>query len=134
MALGGRKCECEEYVGEVEGMFGGGICIDCEDDRRKKGIDDGVNRLVEGPLRIDEDGLRGICWGTGGTDAVRFVLELDAVSGRLGTRRSGVLDEVDSGGADAGGEIGCTEEPRDDRDTSEDAEPIASTLIFIHSS
>ena len=53
MALGGRRWELDEYVGEVEGTPGGGICMDCDDERRKKGIDDGVNRLVEGPRRIE---------------------------------------------------------------------------------
>lgn len=71
--------------------------MDWDDERRKNGIEDGVSRLVDGPLRIDDDGLRGICWGTGGREAVRFVLELDAVSGRLGMRRSGVFEVVIGG-------------------------------------
>lgn len=97
----------KEYVGEVDdGTPGGGICIDWDDERRKNGMEEGVSRFEDGPLRIEEDGLRGICWGTGGTEAVRFVLELDAVSGRLRTRRSGVFEVVIGGGADAGGEIG----------------------------
>lgn len=61
VALGGRRWELDEYVGEAEGTPGGGICMDCDDDRRKNGIDDGVNRLVEGPLRMEDEGLRGIC-------------------------------------------------------------------------
>lgn len=61
------------------------------------------------------------------------MLELEAVSGRLGKRRSGVFDVDMGGGAEAGGEIGCTE-PTEDRDTRDDADPIASTLMFIHSS
>jgi hypothetical protein len=132
-ALGGRKWWFAEYVGDVDGMLGGGICINCEDERRKNGIEDGVRRLVDGPLRMEDDGLSGICEGMGGIDAVRFVLELDAVSGRLGTRRSGVFEAEIGGGADAGGEAGVTE-PTEDIDTSEDADPIASTLMLVHSS
>ena len=61
------------------------------------------------------------------------MLELEAVAGRLGTRRSGVFEVEIGGGAEAGGETGWTE-PMEDMDTSDDAEPIASTLMFIHSS
>lgn len=86
---------------------------------------------MDGPLRIEDEGLRGICWGTGGREAVRFVLELDAVSGRL--RGSGVFGLV-IGGADTGGEIGWCVEPMDESETSEDAEPMASTLMLIQSS
>lgn len=84
--LGGRRWEEMWWcVGEID-EFVAEACTDCEDDRRKKGMEEGVKRLVEGPRRIEEDGLSGVCWGTGGSDAVRFVLPLDAVSGRLGER------------------------------------------------
>lgn len=60
--LGERNCECvEEYVGELGGIFAGGICMDWDDERRKKGIEDGVRRFVEAPRLIDEEGLRGVC-------------------------------------------------------------------------
>lgn len=65
---------------------------------------------------------------------MRFVLELDAVSGRLGTRRSGVLEVEMGGGTDAGGETGCCTEPMEEIETSDDAEPMASTLMLVHSS
>ena len=79
----------EENVGETEfcGTLGAGTCIDCDDDRLKKGIDEGVRRLVEGFRRTEDEGLRGAFNGTGGT----FVLALEAVSARLEVRRSGVL-------------------------------------------
>lgn len=94
IALGARRWLAEigpvDIVGETDvgGTVGGGTCIDCDDDRRKKGIEDGVRRLVEGPRRRDECGLRGAVGGTGGT----FVLALDAVSVRLEMNRSGVLE------------------------------------------
>lgn len=44
--------------------------------------------------------------GIGGTEAVKLVLALDAVSERLGTNRSGVFELVTGGGAEAGGEMG----------------------------
>lgn len=79
----------------------GGNCIDCEEERRKNGIDDGVRRLVDGPRRIDDEGLRGALLGRGGIEAVKLVLALEAVSDRLGTNRSGVFDVVIGRGAGA---------------------------------
>lgn len=90
-----------------------------------------MRRLDDGPRRMEDEGLSGVCCGSGGTDAVRFVLELDAVSGLLGTRRSGLFDEVMGGGAEAGGDTGCTD-PMDDTDASELADAIASLLIAVH--
>ena len=67
-------------------------------------MEDGVRRFVDAPRRMDEEGLRGMFWGKGGIDAVKFVLALEAVSDRLGTKRSGVLG-VMAGGAEAGAPI-----------------------------
>jgi hypothetical protein len=50
----------DEGVGDA-GAAGaiGGNCMEWEDDRLKKGIDEGVNRFEEGPARLKEDdGLR----------------------------------------------------------------------------
>ena len=93
IVLGARRCVAEagpeESVGETDvGGTLGGTCIDCDEDLLKKGIEDGVRRLVEGFRRTDEEGLRGAFAGTGGT----FVLALEAVSARLDVRRSGVLE------------------------------------------
>lgn len=77
----------DDAVGEVEGRDGG-KCIDCEDDLRKKGIEDGVSLFVD-PRRTEASGLRGAC-GSEGAEAVWFVLTLDAVTGRL-AELSGVL-------------------------------------------
>lgn len=48
------------YVGEVEERtpLVGGICIDWEDERRKNGIEEGVNRF-EWLRRTEEEGLSG---------------------------------------------------------------------------
>lgn len=35
--------------------------MDCEDERRKNGIEDGVRRFDDGPLRIEDEGLNGAC-------------------------------------------------------------------------
>ena len=109
-----------------------GICTLCEDDRRKKGIEDGVSRLLDGPLLSEDEGLRGACWGIGGAGAVRFVLELDAVSGRLGARWSGLLESASGSGTDMAGDMGT--EPIDDSDASELADAIASVLTAVHAS
>lgn len=61
----------------------GGTCIDCEDERRKKGIDDGVRRLDDPRRRDDDEGLSG-SWLGARPPVFWFVLALDAVSGRLG--------------------------------------------------
>lgn len=66
----------------------GGTCIDCEDERRKNGIEDGVNRL-DCVRRTDDEGLRGSA-AAGIADAVLLVLALDPVPDRL-TPRSGVF-------------------------------------------
>jgi hypothetical protein len=34
-------------------------CVDCEDDRRKNGIEDGVSRFPDAPRRSEDDGLMG---------------------------------------------------------------------------
>lgn len=106
----------------MAGTLGGGTCIDCDDDRRKKGIDDGVSRFVDGLRRTEPDGLRGPLCGRGGT----FVLALDAVSVRLATRRSGVFEVVIDGGREALGEAGARAEPIEDKEAKEVAEAIAS--------
>ena len=50
---------------------------------------------------MEDEGLRGTCCGTGGIEAVKFVLELDDVAGRLGAKCSGLFeDEIGGGGAD----------------------------------
>ncbi len=101
--------------------------MDCDDDRLKKGIDDGVRRLVEGFRRTDEDGLKGALGGTGGT----FVLALEAVSARLEMNRSGVLEGPTGWPA---GDSGPRVEPIDDKEAKEVAEAIASELIGDQSS
>jgi hypothetical protein len=81
-------------VGDTCVPVGGrGRCIDCDDDRRKNGID-GASPLFDGPLRSELDGLSGAC----AADVVRFVLALELVPDRLGPRRSGVLDVATAGG------------------------------------
>lgn len=101
IVLGARRWVAEagpeESVGETEvcGALGG-TCIDCDEDRLKKGIEDGVRRLVEGFRRTEAEGLRGAFAGTGGT----FVLALEAVSARLVVRRSGVLNVATAGWPD----------------------------------
>ena len=80
IALGARRWLAEigpvDIVGETDvgGTVGGGTCIDCDDDRRKKGIEDGVRRLVEGPRRRDECGLRGAVGGRAGRSCWRWTL------------------------------------------------------------
>lgn len=59
--------------------FEGGSCIDWEDDRRKKGIEDGVNRF-EWLRRMDEVGLSA---PAGGAERADAVLALESVPGRL---------------------------------------------------
>ena len=111
-----------DSVGETaDGGIPGGTCIDCDDDRRKKGIDDGVKRFVDGFRRIDDDGLSGALCGASGT----FVLARDAVSALLDTSRSGVLDVVTVGCPGTDGESACTE-PTDDKEAKDVAEAIAS--------
>lgn len=62
----------------------GDMCIEFDDDRRKKGIDDGVSFLDVVRLA---DGLKGVCSSGAGPR----VLALDPVSDRLGASRSGLL-------------------------------------------
>ena len=67
VVLGARRWVPEvgpvDRVGDtaVGGMPGGGTCIDCDDDRLKKGIEEGVRRFVDGFRRMDDDGLSGAC-------------------------------------------------------------------------
>lgn len=71
------------------GAAPGGTCIDWDDERRKKGMDDGVSRLDE-PRWSEDDGLSGPWLGARPVLSAWFVLWLDAVSGRLGAVCSGV--------------------------------------------
>ena len=82
---------------------------------------------------MEDDGLRGAWLGTGGTDAVRFVLALEAVSARLGTRRSGVFELVMGGGADGGG-VGRRPEPAEDTEANDKSDDMPSALIGDQSS
>jgi hypothetical protein len=69
--------------GDVEGgTMGGGTCIDCEEERLKNGIEDGVNLLD--CVRWADDEVAGIA------DVVLLVLSLDPVPDRL-RPRSGVF-------------------------------------------
>jgi len=81
-----RNCEDEESVGEpdVRSVVDAGICIDCEDERRKKGIEEGVRRFWDW-RRTSEVGLRGVCCGTDSADIV-WLLVLDSAPDRLGSR------------------------------------------------
>ena len=137
MVLGARRCwpdaGPEESVGDTElvGMPGGGTCIDCEDDRLKKGIDDGVRRFVDVFRRIDEDGLSGIFCGRGGT---LVLAPLEAVPVRLDTKRSGVFDAARVGRTPLDGDKAAWPDPSEDKEANEVAEAIASELIGDQSS
>lgn len=75
------------------------MCIEFDEERRKKGMDDGVSFLDV--VRLAE-GLKGVCSGP----AVPRVLALDAVSARLGASLSGLLlfpDEAGIGELEADG-------------------------------
>lgn len=65
-------------------------------------------------------------------DAVKLVLALEAVSERLGTKRSGVF-ELEIGGTEAGADMAWID-PTEDMDARDEAEAIASALIVSHSS
>ena len=87
-----------------------------------------MSRLEDGPLRRDDEGLRGAWTGT-------FVLALEAVSERLGTVRSGVCEVTDGAcsiapGADGdnGSRIEPRTDPTDETDASEVADAIAESI------
>lgn len=82
-----------------------------------------MSRLVDGLRRTDPDGLSGALCGSGGGT---LVLALEAVSVRLVTRRSGVLEVTIDGGAGLLGEAGARVEPIEDKEAKEVAEAIAS--------
>ena len=72
----------DEYVGEVDIAVvakEGGICIDCDEDRRKNGIDDGVRRLLDDSLCDLDDGLLWTVPMSRWVADAWFVLPLDAV-------------------------------------------------------
>lgn len=103
---------------DAPGMIGGGICMDCDDDRRKKGMDEGVKRF-DWPRRMDDEGLSGPALEAVSAEVVWLVLALEPVSVRLGMApRSGVLD-VD-------GKAGVRTEPTEDKEAREVADVIAS--------
>lgn len=137
IVLGARRCVPdagpEESVGDTElvGILGGGTCIECEDDRLKKGIDDGVRRFVDVLRRIDEEGLSGTFCGMGGT---LVLAPLEAVPVRLETKRSGVFDVVRVGGMPLDGDKAARPDPSEDKEAKEVAEAIASELIGDQSS
>lgn len=96
---------------ELGGGVDGGTCIDWEDERRKKGIDDGVNRF-DWPRLTEDVGLIGPVGG-----AAKLVLALESVPERLDLRpRSGVLEVVGAG---------VRTDPTDDSDARDVAEFIA---------
>ncbi len=137
MVLGARRCVPdagpEESVGDTEvvGILGAGTWIECEDDRLKKGIDEGVRRFVDVFRRIDEDGLSGTFCGMGGT---LVLAPLEAVPVRLETKRSGVFDALRVGGIPIDGDKAARADPIEDKEAKEVAEAIASGLIGAQSS
>lgn len=82
-----------------------------------------MSRLVDGLRRTEPEGLSGAFCGNGGGT---LVLALEAVSARLATRRSGVLEVVIDGGTGLLGEAGARAEPMEDKEAKEVAEAIAS--------
>lgn len=100
-----------------------GTCIDCEEERRKNGMEEGVKRF-DGLRRTDEVGLSGPGCGGDSAEVVLLVLALESVPVRLATGpRSGVLlDFVDDGGRSPGLRI----EPTEDSDPREAAEDMAA--------
>lgn len=82
----------EDVVGEPGTGSGmdAEMCIDCDDERRKNGIEDGVSRLCECPLLIEPVGLSGAPEGTARAEVVPM-LTLDSVPALLGSL-SGVFD------------------------------------------
>lgn len=119
-----RDCAEEEKVGDpASGItVDAGICIDCDDERRKNGIEEGVSRLCDCPRRTEELGLRGAGWGTASADVV-WVLALDSVPALLGNG-SGVLVGYCAGFAD----------PTEDNDASEAADVMATDWMGDHES
>jgi hypothetical protein len=66
--------DVDEVVGDVElGIALEGKCMDCEEERRKKGMEEGVRRFDDvGPWCMEEVGLK----GAGGGNEVVLVLTL----------------------------------------------------------
>jgi hypothetical protein len=116
-------------MGEVTGGDTGLACsfslggwADCEDERRKKGMEDGVSRRVEVPRRREEEGLRGV-WVGARPPFGWLALARDPVAVR-GCNWSGEDEIAKLGARDAAGD--SRSDPTEDIEPKDAAEAIAS--------
>jgi hypothetical protein len=114
---------------DVAGADDGCSCMDWDDDRRKKGIEEGVRRFEELPRRTEDVGLRGSCWGASAV-AGWCVLPLESVPDRLPIPPSGVFEAATE--ASNVGDLEARTDPVEDIEAKEAAEDIASRWTADH--